>query len=569
MTLRFHPSCILAVLATLAVGCASRSGGKLGTPSIKFPSDAAMQEIAARAVPKLADIVTPTAPPVERWELRGPALNPTTAPTRSADDPLSVALAKHLAGVQGVRTSTATACFAHQLGAFMLEYGAQPSEELRSFLSARCGVGTVSWSVQTVSNDPDELPSPDELVRAIHPATIPNNADVGYWVGRTDSNNIYVRVVDQPKVEFTDFEVEVGDAPVLRIHGRSNEPYGWIQGTTTIGDVGFGECVPDPTSPVAPPQFAFVCPVDTHDEFALVELMAGRPGRILGELVARRMILIGGNAEVFMGRVGTVDKHGATSLVAGINAIRQDLSMQPLREAEAQSKVVESLIPHLYAARLTDDAGLADQIALGILAGWHISGRISGGYIASFRQQHSVSIDQQIANLLFLPSHRRSLLGRDQTEIAIASWGDNSHSDRLGFLATYELYKPKDFTAEAGRFLDELDRQRRARGLAPVTRVEGETPNAIIDTRLAQVERLEVTPAKGLNSALEAFVKKTGRDFYGLVFQASVLDGWQPNFEPTILNAREVEAAVRVGFFKPKGAAWGEYVVYVVYAAQK
>jgi hypothetical protein len=439
-------------------------------------------------------------------------------------------------------------------------------------MKARCGVlaSAVGENWSTVPLKGDELPPPELVGASLSGAFagLPAGIDSGAWYGKRGDEVLWVTVIGKPEVEITEYTIHRGDSPMLAIRGRSLVPLEWVDGRSTIGDYEVGDCVQDPRLPTAPPEFALVCPLSLRDEYALVELAGGEHGRVLGRRLYLNMVVLTAPADTFRSRVSIDGITPTDSLVDMLNELRGRMSRPPLRESAAQSQVIGDLLPHYFAAAKADDNPLIDKIALGVMAGWHVDGMKSGASFHGFRAAASMPLSQLLADLLALPHYRAALLDPEADVLALSTWSAGEELDRLGLLATYDLYAPRDFGPHAARFLNELDRQRIAGGKTPVVRVDGDGPNKIIDDALESVSRGERDPDDALHEALRAFSQRTGRSFYGLMYRASVLEGWRPDFEPTIMDARGVEAAVRIGFFVPKGGAWGEYLVFLIYAVQ-
>ena len=568
---RFAGVSLMIALALAAPACAKTSsqGGSIDVaPRIEFPSDASLVEIANRSAPDLKTVATPQTATVDVWKLVGPLPDPGMAASIPADDSLSQILA---AATQG-RFSQAMACYARQMGSFMVEHDLPPSAELRTFMQARCGVlasaASESWS--TIPLESDELPPPELVGASLSGAFkgMPSGVDSGAWYGRRGNELLWVTVVGRPEVEIIEYTIHRGDSPMLAVRGRSLVPLEWVNGRTTIGDYEVGDCRQDPRLPTAPPEFALVCPISLKDEYALVEVAGGEPGRVLGRRLYLNMAVLTAPADTFRSRL-TIDGVTPTdSLVEMLNALRARMSLAPLRESAAQSQAIGDLLPHYFAAAKADDSTLIDKIALGLMAGWHVDGMKSGASFHGFRAAASMPLSQLLADLMALPHYRAALLSPEADVLALSTWSAGGEWDRLGLLATYNLYAPRDFGPQAARFLSELDRQRVAGGKPAVTRVDGDGPNKIIDDALESVARGDRSPDDALHDALSAFSQKTGRSFYGIMYRASVLEGWRPDFEPTILDASGVEAAVRVGFFVPKDGAWGEFLVFLIYAVK-
>jgi hypothetical protein len=136
---------------------------------------------------------------------------------------------------------------------------------------------------------------------------------------------------------------------------------------------------------------------------------------------------------------------------------------------------------------------------------------------------------------------------------------------RRSLLASYELYVDRDYAPEIAAFFDLVDRQRVARGLSPVVRVEAESDRKVLDATARRVRDGELDPGDALDGLLEHFVEVTRRPFQGIYFLPYELEGWTPELEGDLVTAPRVAAAVTVSHFSPPGSAWGRQLVLVVF----
>ena len=81
-------------------------------------------------------------------------------------------------------------------------------------------------------------------------------------------------------------------------------------------------------------------------------------------------------------------------------------------------------------------------------------------------------------------------------------------------------------------------------------------------------ERIRVgksTPREELDRMLEHFRDTVGRDFYGVIYSPTRIDGWNPDFEDEFFKHEKLAVATTVSYFNPNGAAWGQHVVFIVF----
>jgi hypothetical protein len=127
------------------------------------------------------------------------------------------------------------------------------------------------------------------------------------------------------------------------------------------------------------------------------------------------------------------------------------------------------------------------------------------------------------------------------------------------------MFEPKDFAAEESTILDELDAQRASIELEPVARLEGRNDRDALETSARRIRNLEVSPPDELQVVLSHFASTMHGRFQGVVLAPMRLEGWRPEFPEALLRAEHVAVAMKISYFKPEGAAWGQHVVLLVF----
>ena len=73
-------------------------------------------------------------------------------------------------------------------------------------------------------------------------------------------------------------------------------------------------------------------------------------------------------------------------------------------------------------------------------------------------------------------------------------------------------------------------------------------------------------PMDELEGLVDHFAEATGQSVRGAVFTTLTLDGFRPAFEGPLATATKVVVATKIADWRPPGSAWGQHVIYVIYA---
>ena len=131
--------------------------------------------------------------------------------------------------------------------------------------------------------------------------------------------------------------------------------------------------------------------------------------------------------------------------------------------------------------------------------------------------------------------------------------------------ATYDLFQPREFTAEEKAFFDELDRQRASVKLPPVIRVQGPNDRKVLNASAERIRKDESTPHDELQFLVDHFAQATQRDFRGMIFAPMRIEGWRPEFPKDLFEHEHLAAAAKISYFQPPGSAWGQHIVLLVF----
>lgn len=532
-----------------------------------FPALAELEGIAKQPAPA-ADASEPVRS-VDAWTLAGPL------PTVVGATPPSSTEEKALAAILGNAERAVTremSCFARELGRFVMEHEAQPSEDLVAWIGARCGVAHPRPVLALRSKGKsgakffDAERDREQILAALAPIEGPADLGVAVVDDGTHAMAFIAAALRHAQLEPVEMLPEGGH---VTIRGRAPGPIGWVRGYVTQGEDGSARCTPAPAKDAGPSAFGLSCPVDPKDAGATIEVVVAQQGAVIGEKVIALWVSPDGS----MGNTWTAqrvavpvggDEPDALGWLTAINTIRERRKLAPWTHAAAQGVLVGGLLPHMLARETTPQR--RDQIALGMLAGWKVEGTIRDGQIALPVVPRGLSFDRAVGAAMASPAFRACVTTPDAQAAAIALHEVPAANVSHLAVVAYSLFTARDYLAEEERFLDQLDADRAARGLPPVERVGGPKDRAVLDEAAARVRQGESAPEEELDGLLEHFAAATGQQVRGMIYTTLTLDGYRPPFEGPLASATGVVALVKIADWRPKGSAWGQHVIYVVYA---
>ena len=128
-------------------------------------------------------------------------------------------------------------------------------------------------------------------------------------------------------------------------------------------------------------------------------------------------------------------------------------------------------------------------------------------------------------------------------------------------ISTYAFFEDVDHGANAEQVFARITEARTGRGLPPPRRVEG---LAHLEAHAAAVARGSEQPEAAFQAALDEEGRRAGRSLRGMVVETVDLEsGTLPE---ELFEHRELALGVAVSHTRAPGAAWGQYVVFLVFA---
>lgn len=555
----------VASMGMAAIGCGGAAAG--GVLEHSFPSKAKLDEVAHAPPPSTEKAAENVGLAVDTWNLAGPFLPAPSSTAFTGDDPLTRAVVKQLQSSKRPLVITESMqCYAREVGRFVAEHHKVPQVDLQAFIAGRCGVipNSPSFVYWKVSNSPTPEFAAKEIEKGL--AKVDGAAELGVWMGGSDKGQVVAAAYGAPKVKVGSVKVLREGGTLLRVQGRVLAPTGWLQGYASLGSLGSSKCAATPRSTAVLPDFDLQCALGREDAYAVFDLIAGAPEALLGSKVLSLVVPVGGEIPNAYTSIAVSGAQGAKDgLLGQINAVRSNLKSAPLEEIPAQSRTAGVLVPHFFSASMDGDRHKLELITLGLMAGWDVPGPIRDSHLVSFRGTRGDNAPSFLSELLFFPSTRSILLDPDARKIALATMQDGKSRAVFGLVSTYTIFESRNFAAVETGLLDELDRQRQARGKKAIERVGGPDTDKVLDPVMSKLTRGETTPTGGLKDILDTYSQRLHREFHGTVYGTMMIDGWRPKFEGPIVDLDRIAVTAKVGFFVGQGANWGQYVLYLVY----
>ncbi|MCX4241390.1 hypothetical protein [Paraliomyxa miuraensis] len=543
-----------------------------------FPTQAELDQISARPHPEAARLLGQSVAPIDAWDLQRPVAQRTEVVTYRGDDPNARALAAVLAeGKDGRRVTQGMQCVAEEMSRFVLAHGDEPAADLRGFIVARCGT-PVSFPAVAIQRLPvEELPG-----RPLHPVKdrqfldalakdVPAEASAGFFIGRGEDEAVLGLAFGVPDVELEPVPLVLDGRHEVDVRGRMRWDFDNLSGHASRGELGALPCRPITHEPIAAPRFALRCPVAIDDAFTVIELNASPKGRLLGRGVLRLLVSSRGPVPTHYQSprlslpIGP-QEHDDLALATAVSALRRKAGMEPVIASAGQSEVLAQLLPHFLVAIADPSQGeLADQIALGMMAGRKVGTAIRWGSFSTSTSPSNWPLERDLAAELFSPYSRSRLFDPEANTVAYTEISDPAQPMRVSVIASYSELRDRDYTPQIVALFETIDRQRAAAGLDPLVRVMAPGDVRTMAAVAARVRDGELMPEDAVGQLLRHFAEQTHRSFEGMVLLPHSLEGWNPALEGPIVTDPQVAAAITISHFRPPGAAWGRNLVIVVF----
>jgi hypothetical protein len=471
------------------------------------------------------------------------------------------------------------ACVAGEVGRFYLKHGGAPPDPLQRFIGAVCGVFAPVAGYQRVAGDVPRRAPDERVVAAWAPALRPDLLDrlpagarhIGFWAGRLEGRVVAMAAYDTMPVVLKPVSVVPNAHGDVVVEGRFEGTATMFAGYANQGRFGVASCHVD--AGVARPDFRISCPVAPGDDSAWLEIVYVPARSVLAlplvQVLARRdaqkPLIFTETPQAASQPIAAAEAF-APAVAAGLNAVRAQAGLPPVRVAEAESATAARVAGHYFAASLKQDTpnaiGDMSTIALGLMAGWQVGGTIRDGTFVSILAPHTHDAGRWLDTALMLPLGRHALLARDIEEVALGA-ALFTAPDGIGAVACgYRFQHGDDHAADVDGVMSRIARARQQLNLsAPVHLGSGVVP--LLQRELAYVARGEQAPIDALRESLRGTARLHSGSTRGIVFEATALDALEIPQE--ILRKPRLYVEVGVTHYKPPGAAWSQLVIVIVY----
>jgi hypothetical protein len=575
----------VAAAALLAVGCLASEAGRgpekpapPSKPVAEFPSPAALAAVEAK--PAVLPTVEAGEVPSEGWSVEAGA-DAASAEAWAPHGPFEEALASTFAasGKKAALTRP-MACVAGELGRFTLAHKGTPPESLRRFIDAVCGVFAPHTAFQWLSgavpaNATEERVLArwrDQLRTDLVDHLPPDARQVGFWYGRKGGKVAVVASYETTPVELKPISVVPDANGDVVVEGRLLVNADAFVALVNQGRFGVAGCAMDPTAPR--PQFRAVCRVAAEDETAWLQVAYIPPRSVLAtpivQLLARRDVakpLVFTETPYAASRPIAAAAEFGPAVLAGLNAVRAEAHLGPVTIADAQSAAATRVARQYFAAAMaeggTDTGGDLSTVALGLLAGWQVTGTIRDGSFFSVVVPRTRDAGRWLDAALTLPLGRKTLLARDTEQIAVGPALFENPDALGGVVCGYAFHHGNDHSADVATLYARIAAARQKLGLPPPARLGGLGP--ILGRQLARIQQEAVAPLDALRVSLQEASARSGTSMSGYVIEATSMDVVE--LPPQIVSKPGLTLEIAITHHKPPGAAWAQLVIVVVYAA--
>ena len=560
--------CVVRILA-LVPFCWACGGGGLGQPIAQFPARSALEEVAQQPATPAVPLKTVT---VERWALE--VVAPEFGSAYPAETPWDHHLLDYVKRANAaLEPSPELRCAARETGRFFTENGAFPDDGLRRYMLARCGSSLPHADLESSNFELPEGMTDAEVEALVKPtlakmlpAVPEGRGAIGLGFVRNKGKGIFVVYRGAAELTLDAFSAIVtGEDFVLS--GRLHDAAASTMALVTQGKYGFASCEPDRR--VVYPRFKLSCPIPLADAQALVELATRRPENVLAQPVLH--VLVRRTADAGLVYESGTYTGGATTpvgagepsfrdaLLSALNQARGAAKVRAFELESRQSELNEQVTPHFFEASYAQNHELCDLVALGVLAGWDVSGVIRGGGVYAGGETNTRDAVRWLNTALESPLGRWTLLDDQMSKVAIGS-APLGPSGVMALVTTYAFFQSNDHSADEDAMFEELRKQRAAHDLPePRRRRRGQDMSAA----LQKIAANELTSDEALQAVLTRISTANQVSMQGWVAETSDL-----SMIPTadaLLGAGNLDVEIGVTHYKAPGGAWGQYVVLFMF----
>ncbi len=206
---------------------------------------------------------------------------------------------------------------------------------------------------------------------------------------------------------------------------------------------------------------------------------------------------------------------------------------------------------------------VADQVALGMIAGWSVDGILQTGRFTWSAVSQTNDVGQLLSEALEYPGGREVLLAPDAERVAVGTVVESSgyYTSMAVLVGTYSLFSQQVDAKDAEAVFVRFQKARLARGARAAARIEAIDPMIMTAAVMVQAG---AEPKVALGDLLRSSSDLLRRPVNGWISMVSKLEDLE--FPDDLLERPALEVAVGVSYHQPPGEPWGRYVVILVAA---
>jgi hypothetical protein len=558
----------VALLAACAGAPPPPAAMEPSRPLVAFPSRETLRAIPAKPVPPAS--FEGTSSSLEAWS------RPSEGGDDRTDDEKAWTKALREAKGNAATVSPALTCAARDLARFVAAKQGMPDARLTRFLEQRCGATHVSLAVRSrygAFPEKAKLPPAEveklrtQLVAGIEPGSLEEGMEIGIGFAREPEGAAAVVLYGRARAEIEPSSLAVKDGAAT-IDGTLRVPGELVMGFVNQGRAGVALCRAD--AKIALPRFSLRCPVDPADAYAAVDVVSRTAKNVLLEPVAH--LVVSGQDRAALTYTspradeGSAPIDGATfasAYVTELNHARAARGLPAFEHAAPQSEANAAYAGALLDAEAQHDEATATQITLGLMAGWEVpKGPISDAGILTVQVAPVASVGDVIQYSLAMPMGRWVLLRPGGGLLAV---GPSIVPDKQGVAAvvtTYQVYDSLDHRADEAALRARIQIARQRLGLAPIAFVDADPATRDL---LPLVADGRAQPGYVLQHLMTALAGRGGGAVSG--YRLEMMNVELAPLPPELLGPNVSEVMLCITHHKPEGAAWGQLVGFVAFAA--
>jgi hypothetical protein len=296
------------------------------------------------------------------------------------------------------------------------------------------------------------------------------------------------------------------------------------------------------------------------DPHAVVQIVSLPPDSLVATEAAMLLLHRDDDASLHYTAPSLPELEGLTpnagAVARALSRYRERAGLPPLVHAEDESVAHGELAPGMLYATQRGDRQRMERIGLALMAGWKVEGSIRDGGFVQVPAPGRGSAEW-LAALLAMPIGREVLL--DPARDAVAVGFAPLEGGTAGVITGYTFFEEGDEVWAARAFSDRLAAARAARGVPPPAPLTG---LPALQQEADRVRTEGVHPRDALDQAMARLQRKITRPVEGVVVEAHHPDALV--IPEPFLRDGALPYVVAATFHQPEGAAWGQWVFFLV-----